>query len=44
LYEWLRARPRTRLELLDVQSQSNSDAAVLVVKSPPDDYTPALCV
>lgn len=43
LYEWLRARPRARLEMLDVISQSNSDAAALVVRSPPDDFTPGLC-
>ena len=43
LYEWLRARPTTVLELSDVQSSSNSDAAVLVVRTPPDDYTRALC-
>ena len=43
LYEWLRARPRARLEMLDVVSRANSDAAAMVVRTAPDDHTPALC-
>jgi len=43
LYEWLRARPKARLEMLDVISQVNSDAAVLSVVAPPDDSTSSLC-
>ena len=42
LYEWLRARPGVELELSDVVSQANSDAAAMIVRRPPADAT-ALC-
>jgi hypothetical protein len=35
LFEWLVANPAVELELSDVVSQINSDAAVLIVKRPP---------
>ena len=43
LYEWLRARPKTQLEMLDVISQANSDAAAVIVRVPPPEHTPGLC-
>ena len=39
LYEWLHAYPEVQLELLDVISQSNSDAAAFIVRRPPDNAT-----
>ena len=35
LYEWLRANPEAELELLDVVSQQNSDAAAFIVRRGP---------
>jgi hypothetical protein len=35
LYEWLHANPAVRLEMIDLVSQTNSDAAVFIVRSPP---------
>jgi hypothetical protein len=42
LYEWLRAHPDVELELSDVISQANSDAAALIVRRPPAEAT-AVC-
>lgn len=42
LYEWLRAHAGVELELSDVFSQINSDAAALIVRRPPMG-TAAMC-
>ena len=42
LYEWLRAHPGVELELSDVVSQINSDAAAFVVRRAPSESA-AMC-